>query len=71
MWVSRIEKKDKREARWHKRQLDKIEQKIEKYERKLEDIRNPRNSLGLGPGANSSALEFSSAVDQSSDAWRS
>ena len=66
---SKEECKDRREARWHKRKLDEIEQRIEKYERKLEDIRNLRNSLGLGPGANSSALEFSSAVDQSSDAW--
>ena len=32
---------------WHKRQLDKIEKQIEKYERKLEDIKN----LGLDPGA--------------------
>ena len=68
---SKEERKDKRQARWNKRQLEEIEEKIDRNERKLEDIRSLRNYLGLGPGANSSALEFSSIVDQSSHAWRS
>ena len=47
-----------------------IEEKINRYERKLQDIRSLRNSLGLEPGANSSALGYLSAVEQSSDDWR-
>ena len=68
---SKEDRKNKCQARWNQRQLDEIEEKINKYEKKLEDIRSLRNSLGLGPGANSSALKFSSVADQSSDAWRS
>ena len=44
---SKEDRKERREARWHKRQLNEIERQIEKYERKLEDIRNLRSSLGL------------------------
>ena len=41
------EKRAKREAKWHKHQLDNIEKRIEKYEGKLEEVRNLRSSLGL------------------------
>ena len=41
------EKRAKREAKWHKHQLDNIEKRIEKYERKLEEVRSLRSSLGL------------------------
>ena len=46
--LSKQERKDKRQARWNKRQLEEIEEKINRYERKrkLEDIRSLRNSLG-------------------------
>ena len=66
---SKEDRRERREARWHKRQLDEIEKQIEKYERKLEDIKNLRSSLDLDHGANSSALGFSNAVDQNSGAW--
>ena len=55
---SKQERKDKRQEKWNSRQLEEIKEKINRYERKLEDIRSLRNSLGLEPGANSSALAY-------------
>ena len=63
---SKEECKAKREARWHKRQLDKIEKQIEKYERKLEEIKDLRSSLGLDFGVNSSGIGFSNDADSAS-----
>ena len=68
---SKEDRKNKRQAKWNRRQLEEIEEKINQYERKLEDIRSLRRSLGLNPGANYSVLEFSSGADQSSADWRS
>ena len=34
----------RRQAKWHKRQLDEIEKQIDKYERKLEEIKSLRSS---------------------------
>ena len=35
---SKEDRRAKREAKWHKHQLDNIEKQIEKYERKLEEV---------------------------------
>ena len=61
---SKQDRKNKRQAKWNRRQLEGIEEKISQYERKLDGIRSLRSSLGLKPGANSSALGFSSVADQ-------
>ena len=68
--LSKQDRKNKRQAKWNRRQLEEIEEKISRYERKLEDIRSLRNSLGLEPGVNSSFLGFLSAADQSCEDWR-
>ena len=53
----------------HKHQLDNIERQIEKYERKLEEVRNLRSSLGLD-GVTLNALSFSNDAGPNSDDWR-
>ena len=63
------EKRATREAKWHKHQLDNIEKRIEKYERKLEEVRNLRSSLGLD-GVTLNELSYSSAATPNSDDWR-
>ena len=63
---SKEDRKAKKEARWHKRQLDEIEKQIEKYERKLEEIKDLRSALGLDFGVNSSGTGFSSDAGQNS-----
>ena len=63
------EKRAKREAKWHKHQLDNIEKRIKKYERKLEEVRNLRSSLGLD-GVTLNELSYSNDVVQNSDNWR-
>ena len=59
---SKEDRRNKRQAKWYRRQLEEIEEKISRYERKLEDIRSLRSSLGLESGANSSALSDSRAL---------
>ena len=66
---SKEDRRAKREARWHKHQLDNIEKQIEKYERKLEEVRNLRSSLGLD-GVTLNELSFSNNATQNSDDWR-
>ena len=44
---SKEDRRARKEAKWHKHQLDEIEKQIEKYERKLEEIKTIRSSLGL------------------------
>ena len=43
---SKEDRRVRKEAKWHKHQLDEIEKQIEKYERKLEEVQNLRSSLG-------------------------
>ena len=66
---SRDERRARKEAKWHKHQLDEIEKQIEKYERKLEEIRNLRSSLGLD-GVTLNNLAYSNGAGQNSDSWR-
>ena len=68
---SKDDRKARREAKWHKRQLDEIEKQIEKYKRKLEEIKSLRSSLGLDHGVTSNVLRYPNVVDQSLGAWTS
>ena len=66
---SKEDRRAKREAKWHKHQLDNIERQIEKYERKLKEVRNLRSSLGLD-GVTLNELSFSNDARENSDDWR-
>ena len=59
-----------KEAKWHKRQLDEIEKQIEKYKRKLAEIKTLRSSLGLG-GVTLNNLEYSNDAELNSGGWTS
>ena len=61
---SRDERRARKEAKWHKHQLDEIEKQIEKYERKLEEIKTLRSSLGLD-GVTLNDLRYSRDAEQS------
>ena len=67
---SKDDHRARREAKWHKRQLDEIEKQIDKYERKLEKIKTLRSSLGLD-GVTSNKLGYSNPADLSSGDWMS
>ena len=68
---SKEDRRARREAKWHKRQLNEIEKQIDKYERKLEEIKSLRSSLGLDHGVTSNVLGYSNVVNQNSGAWMS
>ena len=53
-----------------KHQLDEIEKQIGKYERKLEEIKTLRSSLGLD-GVTLNDLGYSNDVEPNSGAWTS
>ena len=55
----------RKEAKWHKHQLNEIEKQIEKYERKLDEIKTLRNSLGLN-GVTLNDLAYSRDAEHSS-----
>ena len=65
---SKDDRQARKEAKWHKRQLDEIEKQIEKYERKLEEIKSLRSSLGLD-GVTSNDLRYSKSAELNSDDW--
>ena len=65
---SKGERRARKEAKWHKHQLDEIEKQIEKCERKLEEIKALRSSLGLD-GVTLNDLAYSRDSGQSSGAW--
>ena len=65
---SRDERRARKEAKWHKHQLDKIEKQIEKYERKLEQIKALRSSLELD-GVTLNDLAYSRDAGQNSGDW--
>lgn len=45
--LNKKERKQKKQMKWNKRQLQEIETKISRYEKKLEDILSLRESLDL------------------------
>ena len=65
---SKDERRARKEAKWHKHQLDEIEKQIEKYERKLEEIKALRSSLGLD-GVTLNNLAYSRDAGQSLGDW--
>ena len=66
---SKEDRRARKEAKWHKHQLDETEKQSEKYERKLEEVQNLRSSLGLD-GVTLNELVYSSDAGQNSDNWR-
>ena len=67
---SKDDRRERKEAKWHKRQLDEIEKQIEKYERKLEAIKTLRSSLGLD-GVTLNDLGYSNDAELNSGDWTS